>query len=64
MANEAVKLRQPMAVRWSRIPFELRLVLWWGVWLLVLLFLFSGTQIALGPIQIRTIALDWGFIAV
>ncbi len=64
MANEAVKLRQPMALRWSRIPFELRLGLWWCVWLLVLLFLFSGTQIALGPIQIKTIALDWGFIAV
>ena len=62
MANQAVKLRQPVARRWPRIPFEIRLVLWWCVWLLVLLFLFSGTQIALGPIQIRTIALDWLFI--
>src|SRR5215203_1847759 len=62
MANEAVKLRQPMIRHWPRIPFEIRLGLWWCVWLLVLLFLFSGTQIAFGPIQIKTIALDWAFI--
>src|SRR5688500_17583881 len=62
MANKAVELRQPVAWRWSRIPFELRLVLWWGLWLVVLLFLFSGTQITPGPIQIKTIALDWAFI--
>ncbi|MEO7908955.1 MAG: ABC transporter permease subunit, partial [Roseiflexaceae bacterium] len=62
MANEAVKLRQPVARRWPRLPYELRLVLWWCVWLLILLFLFSGTQIALGPIQIKTITLDWSFI--
>src|SRR5215208_2965734 len=62
MANKAVALRQPMARRWMRIPFEIRLVMWWCVWLLVLLFLFSGTQIALGPIQLKTIALDWAFI--
>ena len=38
MANEAVKLRQPVARRWPRIPFEIRLVMWWYIWLLVLLF--------------------------
>jgi len=62
MASKAIELRQPLAWRWSRIPFELRMALWWGIWLLVLLFLFSGTQVALGPIQIKTIALDWEFI--
>ncbi len=54
MANKAVELRQPVAVRWSRIPFELRLVVWWCLWLLILLFLFSGILIAIGPIQIKT----------
>jgi polar amino acid transport system permease protein len=62
MANEAVKLRQPVIQRWPRIPFELRLGAWWCIWLLILLFLFSGGLIALGPIQFKTIALDWAFI--
>jgi hypothetical protein len=48
MANEAVKLRQPMIRHWPRIPFEISLGLWWCFWLLVLLFLFSGAQIAYG----------------
>ena len=62
MANKAIELRQPIARRWPRIPFELRLGIWWCLWLLVLLFLFSGVQITFGPIQIKTIALDWSFI--
>ena len=62
MANEAVKLRWPAARRWPRIPFEIRLVIWWCAWLLILLFLFSGGLIAIGPLQIKTIALDWAFI--
>jgi polar amino acid transport system permease protein len=62
MANKAVELHQPVARRWPRIPFELRLVIWWCAWLLILLFLFSGGLIAIGPLQIKTIALDWAFI--
>jgi polar amino acid transport system permease protein len=62
MAHEAVELHQPIARRWPRLPFELRLVIWWCAWLLILLFLFSGGLIAIGPIQIKTIALDWAFI--
>jgi len=62
MANKAVELHQPIARRWPRLPFELRLVIWWCAWLLILLFLFSGGLIAIGPIQIKTIALDWAFI--
>jgi polar amino acid transport system permease protein len=62
MANEAAKLRWPAARRWPRIPFEIRLVIWWCAWLLILLFLFSGGLIAIGPLQIKTIALDWAFI--
>ncbi len=62
MANEALKLRQPIVRRWPRIPFEIRLVTWWCIWLLILLFLFSGILVAFGPIQIKTIALDWSFI--
>ena len=63
MANEAAELQPPVARRWSGIPFPIKLVAWWGVWLLVLLFLFSGISFTLGFINIRTIALDWGFIA-
>ena len=62
MANEAVELHQPVARRWPRIPFELRLGMWWCFWLLILLFLFSGILIAIGPLKIKTIALDWAFI--
>src|SRR5205085_2349107 len=63
MANKAVELHQPVIRRWPRIPFEIRLVTWWCIWLLILLFLFSGILIAIGPIRIKTIALDWAFIA-
>jgi polar amino acid transport system permease protein len=63
MADKAVELRQAPERRWMRLPFEFRLLLWWCAWLIVLLFLFSGTIIALGPVQFRTIALDWAFIS-
>jgi polar amino acid transport system permease protein len=62
MANKAVGLRQPAARRWPQLPFQIRLLIWWCVWLLVLLFLFSGAIITLGPFQIKTITLDWSFI--
>jgi polar amino acid transport system permease protein len=62
MANKAIGLRQQPARRWLTFPFEIRLLLWWCVWLLLLLFLFSGSLIAFGPLQIKTIALDWSFI--
>jgi polar amino acid transport system permease protein len=64
VANKAVELHQPIARRWPRIPFELRLGIWWSVWLLVLLFLFSGISFSLGLVNIKTISLDWGFIAI
>jgi polar amino acid transport system permease protein len=63
MANEAVGLPPPIPRRWSRIPFPIRLAAWWCIWLLVLLFLFSGMSFSLGFINVKTIALDWGFIA-
>jgi polar amino acid transport system permease protein len=63
MANKAVELRPSMTRRWSSIPFSIQLILWWCLWLLVLLFLFSGISFALGFVRIKTIALDWGFIA-
>ena len=63
MANKAVELQPPVARRWSTIPFPIKLVLWWCVWLLLLLFLFSGISFSLGVINVKTIALDWGFIA-
>jgi polar amino acid transport system permease protein len=52
-----------MSRRGLRVPFGISLAIWWCVWLLVLLFLFSGTSLTLGPISITTITLDWSFIA-
>lgn len=43
--------------------FRLSLALWFGVWLLLLVVLFSGLQLAIGPINIRTLKLDGTFIA-
>src|SRR5262249_28313052 len=63
MADKAVELQPPMVGRRLSIPFPVQLVLWWCLWLLFLLFLFSGIGFSLGFIRIRTIALDWGFIA-
>jgi polar amino acid transport system permease protein len=62
MANKAIELRQTVARRWPRLPFQIRLLIWWCIWLLGLLALFSGVVVALGPFQIKTIALDWSFI--
>jgi polar amino acid transport system permease protein len=64
MADEALELRPPAARRWPAIPFGAQLALWWCIWLLLLLFLFSGLSFSLGLINIKTIALDWEFIAV
>lgn len=63
MANEAIKLPAQAARRATRDGFRVALVGWWVFWLLVLLFFFSGLRFAIGPLQIRTLALDWGFIA-
>src|SRR6266496_66394 len=63
MANEAAKLPQLVARRGPRIPFRLSLVVWWGVWLLLLVLMFSGLKLALGPIQLKSIQLDGAFIA-
>ncbi len=63
MANEAVELRTPVTRRVLRLPFRVSLAVWWGIWLLILLLLFSGIKFSIGPIQIKTIALDWKFIA-
>jgi len=62
MTNKAVELRGPAAWRWSRLPFEIRLLFWWCVWLLLLVSLFSGLKLALGPIQLKSIQLDGAFI--
>src|SRR4051794_26954651 len=63
MAHEAVGLRPLVVRRWSSIPFPVRVAAWWGIWLLLLLFLFSGISFSLGFLKIKTISLDWGFIA-
>jgi polar amino acid transport system permease protein len=63
MANKAVELLPTMPRRWLRGSFSARLAMWSCIWLLVLLFLFSGITFTLGFLHIQTIALDWGFIA-
>jgi polar amino acid transport system permease protein len=45
-----------------RLSFPMRYRLWLCFWLALVVFFFSGAQINLGPLQIRTIALDWTFI--
>jgi polar amino acid transport system permease protein len=43
--------------------FRLALAAWLVVWFALLVLLFSGIQIALGPLQLRTLKLDGAFIA-
>ncbi len=61
MANEASKWPR-YARRLPRVPFRVELAFWWAVWLLLLLLLFSGVSIALGPIRFQSIRLDFEFI--
>jgi polar amino acid transport system permease protein len=42
--------------------FRVRVIMWWGVILGALLFIFSGVRIEIGPITIHTIQVDWEFI--
>ncbi len=64
MADKALDLR-PIAARRRPISrFRVALIAWWCVWLLLLLFFFSGVRLNLGAFTIKTIALDWGFIAI
>ncbi|HMQ30753.1 MAG TPA: amino acid ABC transporter permease [Chloroflexaceae bacterium] len=51
----------PVARR-PRLAYKTRYRLWLALWLGLVVFFFSGVQLSLGPVQIRTIALDWGFI--
>ena len=52
----------PVARRRRSLPFGVSLGLWWVVWLLLLLLLFSGLQLTLGPLRLRTLSLDMAFI--
>ncbi|HJW83836.1 MAG TPA: amino acid ABC transporter permease [Anaerolineae bacterium] len=42
--------------------FTTQVVVWWGIFLFVLVFTFSGIRITVGPITIQTIQLDQEFI--
>ncbi|CAG0937743.1 L-cystine transport system permease protein YecS [Thermoflexales bacterium] len=42
--------------------FRGRVLVWWGVILGTLLFIFSGARIQIGPIVLQTIQFDWEFI--
>lgn len=43
--------------------FRAALALWLAVWLLLLVVLFSGLHVVLGPVDVRTLKLDGSFIA-
>lgn len=51
------------AIRRLRLPFSLRVRLWWLLWLGLVVLFFSGIELNLGPLHIRTIDLDWAFVA-
>lgn len=51
-----------LAVRRPRLSFRLWLALWTVVWLGLLVFMFSGLQLAFGPVHLRTFPLDGQFI--
>jgi len=50
------------SVRRPRLSFTLRYRIWLTFWLALIVLFFSGLQLSLGPIQLRSIGLDWGFI--
>src|SRR3981081_657523 len=45
-----------------RRSFQTLLALWMGVWLLLLIFMFSGLHFLWGPVHVRTLTLDWTFV--
>lgn len=45
-----------------RQSFRALLGMWMVVWLLLLVFMFSGLSLVWGPVHIRTLTLDWSFI--
>src|SRR4051812_32509980 len=70
MANDAYELQAPVAQNGQRVPFRAYLLIWLGIWLMLLLLLFSGIRLVLGGVEIKTISLDgqfigrwWSFIA-
>jgi len=52
----------PATPRRMRLSFRVSLAIWWTVWLLLLVLLFSGLQLTLGPLRLRTLQLDPEFI--
>ena len=42
--------------------FTVRVIISWVALLVLLVFIFSGVTIQIGPITIRTIRIDWGFV--
>jgi polar amino acid transport system permease protein len=57
--TQLVLLQQERARYWSSV----QVVVWWIIILAVLIFLFSGISFSLGPVTIKTIALDGEFIS-
>ncbi|HEU5015161.1 MAG TPA: amino acid ABC transporter permease [Roseiflexaceae bacterium] len=45
-----------------RVPFWASMGIWWGIWLALLVLLFSGLSLTLGPLHLRTLSLDLEFI--
>jgi polar amino acid transport system permease protein len=57
--TQLVLQQQERARYWSSV----QVVVWWIIILAVLIFLFSGISFSLGPVTIKTIALDGEFIS-
>lgn len=62
MANQASNVKGATVRRWPMLPTRWSLALWWVFWLLLLLLMFSGISLSLGPLHLRTIKLDTTFI--
>jgi polar amino acid transport system permease protein len=63
MSNKAYEIQAPAVRRGLNLPFQVSLRLWMLFWLLCLVFMFSGIQLSIGPITIRTLTIDTAFIA-
>jgi polar amino acid transport system permease protein len=59
MSQTQLILRQQARTRYW---FGVQVIVWWIVILALLLFIFSGVQLSLGPITIKTIQLDLEFM--
>ncbi len=63
MIDDLPKRRISWLQPWQRLSFYASLRIWSVIWLALLIFLFSGVRVNLGPLQFQTIQVDTAFIA-